>query len=160
MCVVVFFHSRGFCQLFLIDIFSAFSCVTDAGKQRQTPCPRSSNAQTGTFQPAFSIRAIASQEMPSSRPTKPSRSPVLALTLTQSRGNTEVTGDARHHGRNMRCHLWSLRIDGRIDVDDPPPSLTQQLLDSVQQDATVDAAISLIGIGKMPSDIAQPGSAQ
>ena len=64
--------------------------------------------------------------IPSSRPVKPRRSVVVALTLTHSTGSFRSEAMFFSHPENVRSHFWPFCDDGGIQVDNDPAGGFQQ----------------------------------
>ncbi len=87
--------------------------------------------------------------MPSSRPTNPSRSVVVALILIRLLPTSPVPGDVFPHRFNMRTDPGSLRHNGHIHIGDRKEVLRQQITHLSQKQHTGNSLICIIGIGKM-----------
>jgi hypothetical protein len=91
-------------------------------------------------------------------PTGPIFSAVLALTFTWS--IDRASSFALAHRWNVRRHLGRLRDDGGVHIGDGPPAHTHTVSRLGQEQRGVGAAKGGVGVGEMPSDVAQGGRSQ
>ena len=57
----------------------------------------------------------------------------------------------------MRCHLWPLGIDRRIDVDDAPTGRADLFACGAQQCTAVGTTIAFVRIREVPADVTESG---
>uniref|UniRef100_E6QHF0 Uncharacterized protein n=1 Tax=mine drainage metagenome TaxID=410659 RepID=E6QHF0_9ZZZZ len=67
----------------------------------------------------------------------------------------EVRCDPLDHERNMGRHFRRLGHDRRVDVHDPVARFGEETAYFPQDDPAVDVLELLVGVGKMPADVAQ-----
>ena len=104
--------------------------------------------------------ATACAATPSSRPTKPMPSPVVALTLTWRVGDLERGRQVVAHLVLARAGLRALHDDRRVDVLDRHPALGEHRRDGAQQRERVGAAPALVGVREVRADVVEPGGAE
>ena len=98
----------------------------------------------------------ASAAAPSSRPTKPIRSPVVNLTLTLP---STLASDSLIASR-CGASFGLLEHHGRVDVLDRPALGAHALEHGAQQRHRVGVAPQLVGVGEVLADVAEPGGAE
>ena len=107
-----------------------------------------------------SIKHDGLTEIASPRPTGPTCSPVLALTLTAVSPTRSSRARLRADGLLVRAELGLLGVDDHVAIDGPPPDLLDPVDDLRQKPGAVQPTPLRIGVRVMLADIAQAGRPQ